>query len=124
VYCCVALGTSTTPAGVTERLKTLSPVSAITAESAVALTEIVCGPVPDGAVYKPLELIVPMELLPPVIPSTNHVKLGFESPCAEAVYCCVAPGTSATSAGVTERLKTVTDELALAVVEATLTPTV
>ena len=102
----------------------VTAVFALNAGSALAVTEIVCEPGAEGAVYRPVALMVPTELFPPALPSTDQVSTGLDRPCAEALNCCVAPGARTTPLGDTERLKTVTGELALADVELTFKPTV
>lgn len=66
-------------------------------------------------------LITPTEEFPPATLSTDQVTEGFEIAGKLALNCCVAPAMSVAEAGETELvLVTVTAELALFVVSATL----
>jgi hypothetical protein len=54
-----------------------------------------------GAVYNPLEVIVPAAALPPAVPFTCQVTAVFVVPVTVAVNCVLAPGLSVAVAGVT-----------------------
>ena len=54
--------------------------------SAALVAVTVCVPAVPGAVYKPLVETVPTVLLPPAVPSTDHVTDVFVDP-AGLLYC-------------------------------------
>jgi hypothetical protein len=72
------------------------------------VTETVCSPIAFGAVYRPLALIVPTEVLPPAVPSTDQVTPVVATPWMFALNCCDPPGANRVPAGEIERLRTVT----------------
>lgn len=69
-------------------------------KTAVTVTVAGLGMVP-GAVYKPLEVMVPDAAPPPGVPFTCHVTEVFVVPVTVAMNCVVAPGLSVAVAGVT-----------------------
>jgi hypothetical protein len=99
-----------------------------TVTGALALTPVLASvaarawlPACAGAVYKPAVLTTPTEEFPPAMLSTDQVMEGFERAGKLALNCCVAPPRRVAEAGETELgLVTVTVELALFVVSATL----
>lgn len=54
-----------------------------------------------GAVYNPLDVIVPVAALPPGVPFTRQVTAVFVVPVTLAMNCVLAPGLSVAIAGVT-----------------------
>ena len=54
-----------------------------------------------GAVYNPLEVMVPAAALPPGVPFTCQVTPVFAVPVTVAMNCVLAPGLTVTVAGVT-----------------------
>jgi hypothetical protein len=85
----------------------------------VAVT--VCMPACAGAVYSPIELIVPTVMFPPPTPSTDHVTDALDNPSTVAVNCCVAPATTNATPGETDTNDvTVTTALAVLVRSAAL----
>lgn len=55
-----------------------------------------------GAVYRPEELIVPAEVLPPVTPFTCQVTEVFDDPLTVALNACVAPARTLAVLGETD----------------------
>src|SRR5215472_13812493 len=55
---------------------------------------ILCSPIAFGAVYSPVPSMVPTELLPPAVPSTDQFTPVLVSPVIVAVYRSVWPGES------------------------------
>lgn len=94
-------------------LITVSDALALIAGEVVVVAVIVCEPTAAGAVYSPLELMVPVVALPPATPSTDHAKDAPVTPGMEAVNCCVADGSTVVVAGETVKLTTVIAALAL-----------
>jgi hypothetical protein len=78
-------------------IETLTPGAAVTVTAALALLVVsatlvavtVWLPACDGAVYKPVALIVPTVAFPPAIVSTDHVTAVLELPCTVAENCAV-----------------------------------
>jgi hypothetical protein len=71
---------------------------------ATLVAAIVCAPavVELDGVYKPLALIVPAAVLPPFVPSTDHVTPRFcESPVTVAVSCAGCDVVTAARLGLT-----------------------
>jgi hypothetical protein len=86
----------------------------------------VCIPAVEGAVYKPLLLIVPTLEFPPVMPSTDQVTFTSDPPIIVAVNCWVPPTAIVAVAGETVTVPvatgfTVTVALAVLVGSATET---
>jgi hypothetical protein len=75
---------------------TVTAAFALSEVSATLVAVTVCEPATDGAVYRPLELIVPDVVFPPLRPSTDHVTDVFVDPFTEAVNCVVAPAATFT----------------------------
>jgi hypothetical protein len=68
----------------------------------VALTVMVLGAGGNsGAVYMPVELMVPSVAFPPAMPFTNHPNVGREPSFAFAANCCVVSPGRVALAGVT-----------------------
>ena len=59
-------------------------------------------PAAVGAIYRPEKEIVPTELLPPLIPSTDHVTFVLTTPLIEAVNCSLCPGVNELCSGLTD----------------------
>jgi len=68
------------------------------AEVAVTVTSAGFGTV-DGAVYQPVEEIVPHEAPVQPVPVTLHITLVFVDPVTVAVNCCVSPATTSALVG-------------------------
>lgn len=80
---------------------TVTIAFALSEVSATLVAVTVCVPATDGAVYRPLELIVPDVVFPPLTPSTDHVTDVFVDPVTVAVNCVVAPGATVAEVGLT-----------------------
>ncbi len=79
--CSVAAEARTMVEGETDNVKTAMVALALLEESAVLVAVMVWEPGDAGAVYSPLEVIVPTVVLPPATPSTDQVTaelLGIE----------------------------------------------
>jgi hypothetical protein len=82
-------------------IKALLPVFVVSA-ALVAVTVIVFGLGKfTGAVYNPVESIVPVVAFPPATAFTDHVTLAFAFPATAAANACVAPARTDAEAGVT-----------------------
>jgi hypothetical protein len=68
---------------------TVTAPDALFVVSATLVAVTVCEPAVAGAVYSPLLETAPTVLLPPAIPSTDHVTLVFVLPLTVAVNCLV-----------------------------------
>ena len=107
VNCCVVKMATLAGFGVTVTatccaiVTVADPWSALlAAETAVTITVAGLGMVP-GAVYKPLALMLPTVVLPPVVPFTCQVTAVFVVPETVARNCLVVPGLRVAAAGVT-----------------------
>ena len=79
----------------------LLPVAVASAElTARTVTVLEFGTV-EGAVYTPVELIVPIAVPPPVTPFTCHVTTVFDDPATVPLKDCVAPARTLALAGLT-----------------------
>jgi hypothetical protein len=106
--------------GEVDIVKTVTAAALVLTPVLASVAAMVWLPDCDGAVYRPVVLITPTEEFPPAMLSTDHVVEGFVVGKL-ALNCCVAPAMSVAVAGDTELvLVTVTAELALFVVSATL----
>jgi hypothetical protein len=109
--CCVCDDATVALAGETDRVKTLTEAVAVYDGAAAMAAVIVCFPVDDGAVYKPVVLIVPTLELPPVTLSTDHATLWLVSFLTVAVNWAVEASVKVTEvwfkeiAGVVELLE-------------------
>jgi len=107
--------------GVADMVKTVAAAALVLTPVLASVATMVWPPICDGAVYMPVALITPTEEFPPAMLSTDQVMEGFENAGKLALNCCVAPAISVAVAGEIELvLVTVTAELALFVVSATL----
>lgn len=61
-----------------------------------------CGPATRGAVYEPVDDIVPTVLLPPLTPSTAQVTAELTTPLMEAWNWTVCPGVADACTGLIE----------------------
>ena len=72
---------------------------ALSVGSATEVAVTVAFPAVAGAVYKPVLEIVPVVLLPPLMPSTDHVTAVLVVPLTVAVNCWVCCGTTLADVG-------------------------
>ena len=98
--------------GETKRLALFAAVTvtfavALWLESAALVAVTLWLPAVAGAVYRPVEVTLPLALLPPLTPSTDQVTLWFEALCTVAENCCVPPAEMLAEAG---EIVTVTPE--------------
>src|SRR5690349_12704910 len=77
----------------------MNTVAVPDAEPSGVAALIVCAPADVAEVYRPFAVIVPDAALPPIVPSTDHTKL--PPPAEDAVNCCVPPGVTVATPGLT-----------------------
>jgi hypothetical protein len=92
---------------------TVTLAEPLTVASAELVAVTVYAPTAEGAVYKPLELMTPVVLLPPATPSTDHVTAVLVDPCTVAVNCCVPDGGMTAEDGDTFTLMPLTVSVAV-----------
>lgn len=81
---------------------TVTAAFALAEVSATLVAVMVCEPALEGAVYRPLELMVPVLEFPPLTPSIDHVTDVFADPVTVAVNWVVAPAAIFAEVGLRE----------------------
>src|SRR5205807_7664173 len=104
VNCRLAPAARRTEVGETKRLALPAAVTvtfavALWLESAALVAVTLWLPAVAGAVYRPVEVTLPLALLPPLTPSTDQLTLWFEALCTVAENCCVPPAEMLAEAG-------------------------
>jgi len=109
--------------GETDIAKTATCALALIAVPSVLAAVTVWVPTCEGAVYRPVTVMVPTVELPPLMLSTDQPMAELETPGKFTLNCCFAPSARLTDTGEMElvpALVTVTVALALLVVSTTL----